>query len=200
MSTAKKFSPNKTPAEIKKEAGPKEPSGDIVIKIPDANEEVDLSQLEATLLKLSPDHYKAAQLRREGNSYVSIAAQLKITPITAKKWVDMVLSTHYQLYPKQAELMRQDYIDRLEDLRRHLYHNAKAMNQLNENGEVFFNHKQIETMLKIMDKESTMLGIEPPKVVQVELSEEIKSAQEKLRDRLKTFDIIDVTPNGDDDE
>lgn len=163
--------------------------------LPSVADDLSKEVLEKELLKLRDVHYKASRLRSEGKSFEQIGKLLNIDTFTAKRYVNRVLQLHYNLYPREAELLNQQVVEQLDLMTNSLYEVAKSKNQINENGEVFLNTNQIMANLAILDRKVKILNIEPPKRVKIELSDQVLKAQEKMRQRLDSYEAIDVTPN-----
>jgi len=169
----------------------------ILQDLPSIKDELSVEVLQQELLKLRAEHYKASQLKSQGKSYQQIAKIMGIDAFTAKKYVERVMHLHYNLYPKEAEILTQQIVEQLDSMTSDLYDSARQLEQFNDEGEVFLSKEQILVNLSIIDRKIKVLNIEPPKRIQVELSDQVQSAQQKMRQRLESYKVIDVASTKD---
>lgn len=149
-------------------------------------------KLEKTLAQLNPDAWKISNMVYHGHSYHEIFLHLggKYSLEEIAYMVNQVVAVNKAVALDNPDMLRQLFIDRLN----------KYSSMLIENSGGIISEKTHNALVKNLEVQAKLLGLNAPEKVEVDVTQTIKLANESLADKIASFrksresDIIDVTP------
>lgn len=147
----------------------------------------DLEQLERELLSLSSLHYEAARLKRRGMSYNTIAEKLNVTPVMVRTMINKVLDLSNQALPKEAEWLRTEVLQQIDDVIDGLYTEAEHKNFGGKIGS-----SQAGLVLSALDKKVKLLGLNAPEKIDININQEVSDAQRRIDEQLKRIEASEI--------
>ena len=153
------------------------------------------TKLEKVLQNVNPDAWVMGQLKSKGYTLKRIQDhfldQYTLQDISAM--LKTVMAVNQALAVQNQDMLRQLLIDEIDEIKRNMYNiNGGALDE-----------KAATVILKAIDQQAKLMGVNKPEQVQVDITHTIKTANESLADKLDNFrkaygnKVIDVTPKED---
>ena len=150
------------------------------------------TKLEKTLQNITPDAWIAADLKTKGMSLHRIEEHFcgTYTLQEISYMIKTVTAANQALAIQNPDMLRQLLVDEIDKVKQQMY---------GEEG--FLDEKRAAIVLKAIDQQAKLLGVNKPEEVKVDVTHTIKTANETLADKLDNFrkaygkkEVIDVTP------
>jgi len=149
-------------------------------------------EAEKELFSFNPDFWIASHLKKRGRSLKDIYDHFKgrYTQVEIGYMLDKVITVNTFMANRDADLLRQQMLDELDDLEKIIWDYEKT-GDLNE--------KHVKTLLQIKDRKILLLGLNAPEKVEIDINHSVADATEKLMNSYDRYmkmrqNSIDVTP------
>ena len=149
--------------------------------------------MERKLQEVTPDAWVCAKLKSRGYTLQRIEEHFagQYTLVDISYMIKKVGELNFALAVKSPDIVRQAMLSQIDDV----------ITQMYELGNGALDEKGASIVLKALEQQSKLLGINKPEVVQVDVSTTIRMANETLTSKLENFrksfkndNVIDVTP------